>query len=105
MRRVDGVLGAAGWGIRLFELVTVRLAPFREGARTGEVVRVASKARFSLSTRVPGKHVAAAKIFCELAACKTLGKTAGLPARIQMSSTPRRRDTKEENVTKILITV
>ena len=45
MRRVDGVLGAAGWGIRLFELVTVRLAPFREGARTGEVVRVAVNGR------------------------------------------------------------
>ena len=38
LRRVDSVLlGTAGWGILLFELVRVRLAPFREGARTGEL--------------------------------------------------------------------
>ena len=106
MRRVDGVLLAAKLVDPAFFEGSTRAADARfVSARTGEVVRVASKARLSLSTRVRGKLVGAAKKFYAIGelACKTLGKTAGLLARIKMSSTPRRRDTKEETSLKHLI--
>ena len=71
VRRVDGV-GNAGWGILLFELVKDCGCPRFVSARTGEVVKVAIKARLSLSTRARANTAQARKNAQETSGLDTL---------------------------------
>ena len=98
-RRVDGVLGNAGWGIRLFELGKDCGCPRFVSARTEEVARVVSNYRLLLSTRAQ-RLTRRAKMPQKYNRASGLDILAGRMRAIVLAvderyprQTPRRRDT------------